>query len=252
MADGESEPARLPDGTPDGLTQFVACTSNRLDFELGELTWIPKPDDVPDTLTPGVSVLEGSTSSSATIRVGWGPFMGVNFPATIVEGELRVDSSNIGFGIGEHVGPWVDVLNRTLGENNKQLESFEVRDGKIIMTKRVVPAERAALRRAFIWSPGTPTISRIRPLQFATWSRVLLSIALGHRQARCRLCRGTTDDVEHEQASCSGGIADGDVHEQRDDRIPSGQRHGAGPGTGCARERVLWDEQADGAGIDHD
>jgi hypothetical protein len=53
---------------------------------------------------------------------------------------LRVDSSNIGFGIGDHVGPWVDAFNRTLGENNKQLESFEVRDGKIIMTKRVVPA----------------------------------------------------------------------------------------------------------------
>jgi len=117
----------------------VACTTDRVELDLDDMGWVPKPAELPDAVVPEVTVEDGWTPSSATIRVGWG-FVSIGLPATIVDGQLRIDSTGLGFGIGDEIDPWVDAFNSTLEANGKQLDSFDVRDGKVTMTKRPIPA----------------------------------------------------------------------------------------------------------------
>jgi hypothetical protein len=139
MPDGDGAGARLPEGAPDTLKQFVACTVDRVELDLDDLGWIPRPPLVPEGLEPEVTVTDGWTPASATIRIGWG-MIALEFPATITDGKLGIDASNLGEDISGGVSKWVDAFNETLGKNDKQLESFDVRDGKVVMNKHKVVA----------------------------------------------------------------------------------------------------------------
>ncbi|MGI9645072.1 MAG: hypothetical protein ACR2O6_07165, partial [Ilumatobacteraceae bacterium] len=131
---------KMPGAAPDALKQFVACTSDSLELDMSEMGWLPKPENVPDFLTPSVTLPDRATSTGATIRIGYGEFISIDLPATIVEGELRVAARGSGFGIGPEIDKWVHAFNRQLRENDKQLDSFEARDGKIQVGRR--PASR--------------------------------------------------------------------------------------------------------------
>jgi hypothetical protein len=139
----ENRPARLPGNAPDALRQFVACTTDRVELDLDDMGWVPKPSGLPDAATPEVTVEDGWTPSGATIRVGWG-LVSIGLPATIVDGQLRIDSTGLGFGIGDEIDPWVDAFNATLQANGKQLDTFDVTGGKVTMTKRAIPVGAAA------------------------------------------------------------------------------------------------------------
>lgn len=89
----ENRPARLPDSAPDALRQFVACTTDRVELELDldDMGWVPKRSGLPEAAAPEITVEDGWTPSSATIRVGWG-IVSIGLPATIVDGQLHIDS----------------------------------------------------------------------------------------------------------------------------------------------------------------
>lgn len=137
-----SKPARLPASAPASLRRFVACTVDSTTLDLADLGWIPRPAEVPEALEPSVSIGDGATSTSATIKVGYGPFIAVALPASIVEGQLRIDAADLPFGIGPNVTKWVDAFNSTLRANGKQLDEFSVDGNSISLTKK--PAVAAA------------------------------------------------------------------------------------------------------------
>lgn len=134
------EPAKLPGNAPTALGNFVGCTIDSVDLDLADVGWLPKPEAAPDFLTPSASVEDGWTPQRATIRIGYGDFMSLSIPASIVDGRLSVDSSNLGFGIGDEVTRWVDAFNATLATHDKQLDRLDVRGDTLTLTKRPVVA----------------------------------------------------------------------------------------------------------------
>jgi hypothetical protein len=138
-----SGPARLPNGAPAALRGFVACTVDRVDLDVADMGWIPKPPGMDGLPEPGVTINDGWTSTTATIKIGWG-FVSIELPATIVDGQLSIDTSNLMLeDIGTNVDKWVDAFNRTLRDNDKQLDSFDVHGNTVTMTKRAIPAGAA-------------------------------------------------------------------------------------------------------------
>ncbi|MFN3258210.1 MAG: hypothetical protein ACE37B_21225 [Ilumatobacter sp.] len=156
-----SKPARLPAGAPASLRQFVACTLDTTTLDLTDLGWIPRPAEVPDALAPSVSIGDDATSTSATIKVGYGPFIAVALPASIVEGELRIDAADLPFGIGPNVTKWVDAFNATLRANGKRLDEFSVDSDSISLTKK--PAVTATDGSTVAPSASTTTVVAAPP-----------------------------------------------------------------------------------------
>ena len=87
MPNGEGDGrARLPRQAPEALRQFVACTVDRVELDLSEMDWVPRPAGMESVPTPSVSVDDGWTPTSATIKVGYG-YLSLELPATIVDGQ---------------------------------------------------------------------------------------------------------------------------------------------------------------------
>ncbi|WP_154723524.1 hypothetical protein [Ilumatobacter coccineus] len=153
------KPAKLPKGAPKSLRDFVACTTQSVTLDTDSLGWIPTPPGVPAALAPDVNVTAGATPGTATITIGYGEFISMDLPASIgPNGELQVDASDIGFGIGPKIDKWVADFNATLKANGKQLDTFAVDGNKVAMTKKnaVVPAKEPT-------PPATPAPKVIKP-----------------------------------------------------------------------------------------
>lgn len=157
------KPAKLPNGAPKSLRDFVACTTQSVTLDTDSLGWIPTPPGVPKALTPDVTVTAGAKAGTATITVGYGEFISMDLPASIgPNGELQVDASSIGFGIGPKIDKWVAQFNATLKANGNQLDTFDVKGNKVAMTKKkAVPAPKQPATPATdapkVTQPGGPT-----------------------------------------------------------------------------------------------
>jgi hypothetical protein len=162
--DGVPDPARLPAQAPDALRRFVSCATESVNLDLTDVGWLPKPEGAPDFLTPSASVEDGWTPQRATIEIGYGEFLSMEVPTSIVDGQLVVDASNLAFGIGDGVTKWVDAFNATLAAHGKQLDRLDVRGGELVLTKRVAAAGDDAQAAAVgVAAVGTSTVGDEAP-----------------------------------------------------------------------------------------
>jgi hypothetical protein len=77
------KPARLPKAAPEVLREFVACRTTSVKLDVDSLGWIPRPPGMPDSMIPKVTVRDGSTSTTATLKVGFGEFFSMDLPVSI-------------------------------------------------------------------------------------------------------------------------------------------------------------------------
>lgn len=128
----------LPDGAPEALREFVACSTDRVELDMHDRAWLPKPPHVPDALVPTVTIDDDWTPERATVAVHFGPIV-IHLRVEIVDGELRVHTGRMPFGIGHEITDgihaWVDAVNATLAANGKALGGLDVSDNTITITK---------------------------------------------------------------------------------------------------------------------
>jgi len=148
-------PPKLPNKAPQALKDFVACTRDDVELDPTDAGWIPKPKDLPDSLTPSVEVEPGAMPNTASVSVGYG-FVSLTLPVSVVDGHLQVDASNLGVidGLPQDIGDWVRQFNDVLDANGKRLDGLTIRNGRIVLHKRPVVAPAPATSQPVAPSPA--------------------------------------------------------------------------------------------------
>jgi len=126
----------LPKGTPKELRDFVRCRSNSVDIKSGDLDWLP---NMP-TLT--LSFEKGAKGSIVVRVVGLGGMIDMKIPVSIKDGRLVADTSNVTVP-GDAADEWVNDFNADLQANGMQLAGATLKDGKLHLTKKKIPAGAA-------------------------------------------------------------------------------------------------------------
>jgi hypothetical protein len=140
----------LPKGTPKELRDFVRCRSNSVDIKSGDLDWLP---NMP-TLT--LSFEKGAKGSIVVRVVGLGGMIDMKIPVSIKDGRLVADTSNVTVP-GDAADEWVNDFNADLQTNGMQLAGATLKDGKLHLTKKKIPAGAAGT------STGQETIPATDP-----------------------------------------------------------------------------------------
>jgi hypothetical protein len=126
----------LPKGTPKDLRDFIRCRSNSVDIKSGDLDWLP---NMP-TLT--LSFEKGAKGSIVVRVVGLGGMIDMKIPVSIKDGRLVADTSKVNVP-GDAAAEWVNDFNTDLQANGMQLAGATLKDGKLHITKKKVPAGAA-------------------------------------------------------------------------------------------------------------
>lgn len=155
MGEKKVKPPKLPAGAPKELKDFLACKVMEVDLDPANAGWIPRPELVPEGLAPTVTPT-ATGPNAVSVSVGWG-FVAITLPVTLANGQLQVDASNMPG--KQSVDDWVKSFNDSLKANNRELSGLELRNGKIHLTKRVIPprAEETAATPAVV--PPAPAVT---------------------------------------------------------------------------------------------
>jgi hypothetical protein len=138
----------LPKGTPKELRDFVRCRSNSVDIKSGDLDWLP---NMP-TLT--LSFEKGAKGSIVVRVVGLGGMIDMKIPVSIKDGRLVADTSNVNVP-GDAAAEWVNDFNADLQTNGMQLGGATLKDGKLHLTKKKIPAGAAGTSTGQETTPAT-------------------------------------------------------------------------------------------------
>ena len=147
------KPPKLPPKAPKELSKFLDCKLMEVDLDPTQAGWIPKPGFVPDGLAPSVTVTPNG-ANSVTVAVGWG-YLSLTLPVTVSGGQLQVDATNLPGKQG--IDDWVKSFNDFLKENGYDLAGLEIKNGKIHLTKRLIPATQPSTTTPPPTTPKTET-----------------------------------------------------------------------------------------------
>lgn len=153
MGEKKVKPPKLPPTAPKELKDFVACKSMEVDLDPADAGWVPKPELVPDGLTPTVTPTANG-ANALSVTVGWG-FVSLTLPVSVSDGQLHVDASNMPG--KDAVDEWVKSLNDSFKSNGKGLSGLEIKNGKIHLTKSVIAPAVQETPPATTVAPPTPT-----------------------------------------------------------------------------------------------
>jgi hypothetical protein len=144
--EGADDNVWLPSGAPKELHEFLDGDSSSVEIDTTAIRWLPPPIDAPVLAEPSVTIRPGSTPTTVTIEVAWsraGPTSA--FQVVIVDGRLRVTSSELAPSAARRVSAWVAAFNRELSVSDRQLDSLRVQGQVLIVTTRSpLPPPRAS------------------------------------------------------------------------------------------------------------
>lgn len=135
------KPPKLPDNAPQELKDFVACTVSSVTIDPARMDWLPQP---PLAGAPNVTV-EAKGADQVEASVGFGDTAKMKIPISVEGGQLKVDSSDVPdlLGMKKAVDNWAKKLNDAVKGNGKEFDHIEVKDGKVVVTKRAAAGANA-------------------------------------------------------------------------------------------------------------
>jgi len=254
MGDKKAGPPKLPGKAPKDLKDFVGCKRLTVELDLTANDWLPS---VPVFGKPKVTAT-ATGADKADLTIG-GEYVKFKLPVSVSSGQLKVDTSEVPDlgGMKSGVDNWVKQLNDSMKDNSKELEHIEVKNGKVVLTKKVVAAA-APVKDGATTTPATPEGKKdppkdapkgglkLGPAKVAVGVTAIALLGVGAVVLTRDDDGGTTDAVQPVDSPAPGdedGNAGGGVTNNTDglDDVLCG----AGPGTVFAPGGVVW-----GPGID--
>ncbi len=154
MGDKKAEPPKLPKKAPKELKEFVACKRMKYELDPTASDWI----DIPVIGAPKVTLASPGADKVDVTLSKFDGYVKYKIPASVSGGQLKVDSTELPEtgGVKKGLDDWVKQLNDSIKANGKELEHLEIKDGKLVVTKKVLGAAAPAKDGATTTPTPTP------------------------------------------------------------------------------------------------